>query len=203
MHEQHPGLLMRRLKWMSVQVNIFLIFLMSPFKDIRSGITIAISFLAVIALAWVTYAAIGTVNTGDSLTAAKWNELVNAVNGWIAVPSGAVIAFNLASCPSGWLPANGASGTPDLRGEFIRGLDWGRWLDPDSGRLVWSTQSDEIKSHDHSLNTRIWWTTHNAWVYPMSAWDGTMTNQWTQAIESTGWLETRPHNVALLYCVKQ
>ena len=31
------------------------------------------------------------------------------------MPAGAVIAFNLSSCPSGWLAADGSGGRPDLR----------------------------------------------------------------------------------------
>ena len=30
--------------------------------------------------------------------------------------------FNSTGCPSGWLAANGASRTPDLRGRFVRGV---------------------------------------------------------------------------------
>ncbi len=36
-------------------------------------------------------------------------------------PANAIMAFNLSSCPSGWILADGSSGTPDLRGIFIRG----------------------------------------------------------------------------------
>jgi len=32
------------------------------------------------------------------------------------------MSFNLASCPSGWIEADGTNGTPDLRGAFIRGI---------------------------------------------------------------------------------
>jgi hypothetical protein len=48
-------------------------------------------------------------------------------------PSGAIIAFNLASCPTGWSAADGGGGRPDLRGEFVRGLDSGRGVD--AGRV--------------------------------------------------------------------
>ncbi|MEN7982483.1 MAG: hypothetical protein ABFQ65_03470 [Nanoarchaeota archaeon] len=37
------------------------------------------------------------------------------------IPENAVMSFNLASCPSGWTLADGTSGTPDLRGIFVRG----------------------------------------------------------------------------------
>ena len=38
---------------------------------------------------------------------------------------------------------------PDLRGQFLRGLDYGRGID--AGRVVLSEQLDEIKSHDHQM----------------------------------------------------
>ena len=40
---------------------------------------------------------------------------------------------------------------PDLRGEFIRGLDAGRGVD--SGRALGSFQADEIKAHTHTITT--------------------------------------------------
>ena len=43
-----------------------------------------------------------------------------------SIPKGAIMAFNLASCPTDWSPADGNSGRPDLRGYFIRGLYSGR-----------------------------------------------------------------------------
>jgi hypothetical protein len=51
-----------------------------------------------------TYAALSslTATTGESLTATKWNDLVNH-----ATPSGAIIPFNLSSCPTGWSAADG------------------------------------------------------------------------------------------------
>jgi hypothetical protein len=36
------------------------------------------------------------------------------------IPTGAVMVFNLAICPTGYIAADGTNGTPDLRGEFIR-----------------------------------------------------------------------------------
>jgi len=47
---------------------------------------------------------------------------INPANGNSSfIPSGAIMAFALNSCPTGWKEANGNNGTLDLRGEFIRG----------------------------------------------------------------------------------
>lgn len=40
-------------------------------------------------------------------------------NGGIT-PAGAVMAFNLTTCPAGWSAADGTGGRLDLRGEFVR-----------------------------------------------------------------------------------
>ena len=54
------------------------------------------------------------------------------------LPVGSIMAFNLSACPTGWVIADGSSGAPDLRGEFIRGLDSGRGVD--TGRVIGSAQ---------------------------------------------------------------
>ncbi len=68
----------------------------------------------------------------------------------LAFPSGAVVAFNSATCPTGWAIADGTGGTPDLRGEFIRGLDNGRGVDV--GRVLASSQTADYQSHSHAVN---------------------------------------------------
>lgn len=91
-----------------------------------------------------------------------------------ACPPGMIAPFAMTSPPTGWLKANGAAvsratyaalfaaiGTahgagngsttfnlPDLRGEFIRGLDDGRGVD--SGRTLGSSQADMIEAHEHT-----------------------------------------------------
>lgn len=91
-----------------------------------------------------------------------------------APPAGAVMPFAQSSAPTGWLKCNGAAvsrttyatlfaaiGTtygagdgsttfnlPDLRGEFVRGLDDGRGID--AARALGSAQADANKSHSHT-----------------------------------------------------
>ena len=145
-----------------------------------------------------TYAALSslTATTGESLTAAKWNELVNH-----ATPSGAIMAFNLASCPTGWSAADGTGGNPDLRWEFIRGLDDGRWVD--AGRVLASAQWDDVEPHSHPLSL----VTNSSWTAGSGGQARAADQFWnpaapdTNTYNSTG-VETRPRNVAFLYCIK-
>lgn len=142
------------------------------------------------------------------------------------VPAGAVMAFNLNACPTGWIKANGQNSTPDLRGEFIRGLDDGRGVD--IGRTLTSTQSDELKSHSHKspwandISGSGSPTLQSSTLYLGNVTsnggtaagfrDGTNigdlgnTNGSTDHVlrtTLTGGNETRPRNIALLYCIKQ
>lgn len=135
------------------------------------------------------------------------------------IKPGTVAHFAGSSAPPGWLKANGALvsrqtyaglflaiGTtygagdgattfalPDLRGEFLRGLDDGRGVD--AGRTIGSAQSDDFKSHTHGGaygRSDVGGSTG-----PTSGSAG-----WGVAIPNTGGAETRPRNVAQLACIK-
>lgn len=138
-------------------------------------------------------------------------------------PAGQVAFFARNTAPTGWLKANGAAvsrtayadlfaaiGTtfgagdgfntfnlPDLRAEFIRGLDDGRGVDV--GRTLGSSQSDMLKAHSHDSPT----TNGSSGSYEVgtgaSGYDyGTQ----SAPVSSTGGTETRPRNVAMLACIK-
>lgn len=83
---------------------------------------------------------------------------------------------------------------PDLRGEFIRGLDAGRNVD--SGRNVLSFQEQSIQSHTHSGVFTGKFERESA---GSGGWGAVNTNGNTAA---TGGNETRPRNIAFLYIVK-
>ena len=85
---------------------------------------------------------------------------------------------------------------PDLRGEFIRGYDHGRGVD--SGRTVGTTQSDEFQSHNHSVTAGRW---IGGYTDDGGAPDQRMTQQ-TFNSTSVGSSETRPRNIAMMYCIK-
>jgi|GEM_PF-2613734 len=82
---------------------------------------------------------------------------------------------------------------PDLRGEFIRGVDLGRAVDP--GRILGSWQDDAFRSHHHTRAQL------GAFVGSGSYWYGARSpGQGNTALKTsdTGGSETRPRNLALL-----
>lgn len=137
-----------------------------------------------------------------------------------SIPTGAVMAFNLISCPSGWALSDGTNGTRDLRGMFVRGF--GTSTDGTASGAFGQKQNDAFDSHSHTGTTN----SAGAHTHGYDSWsvnnDGTAgsndANAGDSAIvrttnsggahthafttNSTGGSETRPDNVALLYCQK-
>ena len=139
------------------------------------------------------------------------------------IPTGMVMPFTAEVVPEGWLECDGAWVSceeyaalynvignrfggcedpnrfqlPDLRGEFVRGWDHGRGVD--EGRGFGVKQDDEVQEHQHS-------------VYLHAGYHGGTTNGAHGGDSRTkvhggitgphGGKETRPRNVALLYCIK-
>ncbi|MDT9633175.1 phage tail protein [Pseudomonas sp. JV449] len=143
-----------------------------------------------------------------------------------ALPVGSMIAFPVNKVAPGFLELDGsvksAAAYPDLatflggafnkgdegagnfrlpesRAEFLRGWDHGRGID--AGRAIGSYQTDELKSHDHTVtNTGTQGTDQTLWLYgdpgalPITN-PGVRTN-------ATGGTETRPRNLAVMWCIK-
>ena len=185
-----------------------------------------------------------STNATDAITPATLAAALAAIGVQLS-PPGQVGAFARTTAPTGWLKANGAAvsrttynalfaaigttfgagdgsttfGLPDLRGEFIRGLDDGRGVD--AGRAIGSAQagtthavvskagsggfvgtgwSDQIIGFDLATKEQLGEVaapSPGGLIHPA----GTS----PQAVAADVKLVTyksRPRNVALLYCIK-
>jgi len=177
---------------------------------------------------------------GDAVNFFQLSSLLSAVS-----PTGSVTMFASGNIPTGWLRCNGQAvsrttysalftiiGTlwgegdgattfnlPDLRGEFVRGFDEGRGVDP--GRIFATVQQDQIEAHTHTGETNVdgthghdlqlWFGsggTHNTGggsLFGGSAPAGDVTggaHKHAFTTGSTGGTETRPRNVTMIYIIK-
>ncbi len=165
----------------------------------------------------------GKVITGFSVNTSDYGTPICAdAPGWDGAPIWTIAAFNSATCPAGWSPANGTSGTPDLRGEFIRGLDSGRGID--SGRVLGTWQDASkvpgaggnptpmyIQGNNYAYathpTTTVPMTTHNLEQISSTYFTSWNWLPWFSAYETTSngtavFWKVRPRNIALLYCMK-
>ena len=163
--------------------------------------------------------AVTTVKIVDlAITKAKLNaDIVPSL-----VPAGAVMPFAMNAAPTGWIVCNGGeylkaaysalslaigatynpvgyanSATmfcvPDLQGHFVRGFGTAAG----SGAFG-AKQADELKSHSHTFT--IHGDTGGNGIYTESTLDSSIMYTATTAL--TGGTETRPKNIAMLYCIK-
>jgi hypothetical protein len=119
-------------------------------------------------------------------------------------PKNSVLAFSSSSCPAGWTEYKPAYG------RFIRGIDRsGKSIDPDANREVGTYQSDMFERHEHGIT---WIHVNEAkqingkWnnIYPQlpNGYSDRASNASSKGASAKGGDETRPRNVALLYCIK-
>ncbi len=155
-----------------------------------------------------------------------WLESLYPPRGENGVPTGSILYVCGETPPDGYLVADGsivlrasypalfeAIGTlygtsdngmttfrlPDLRGEFIRCVDFGRGLD--AGRALGSVQGDQIRNHNHGfldLPKMQFGSGVYSWTPQVMeiAEHEPITTTWT------GGVETRPRNIALLACIR-
>ncbi len=158
---------------------------------------------------------------------------------------GMVVPFPMTTPPEGWLVCDGRAvsrttyaalfalvGTsygsgngsttfnlPDLRGEFIRGVDQERGIDPD--RALGSGQADAVKAHTHTGTTSSAGAHSHTYNYLAvssgsvfqagSNWGTVSTGDSTSSagahvhnvsVDSSGGAESRPRNIAMVFYIK-
>lgn len=148
------------------------------------------------------------------------------------VPAGVVFPYSGSVIPTGWLLADGSSllrsaypalfnnigttfgsadGThfnlPDLRGEFLRGLDNARGVD--ASRALGSFQADQMQSHTHAWSTTAG-SNFNQGQTDLQGLQSASSGSASQLIAGTNAnaggttnnSENRPRNVALNFIIK-
>lgn len=159
---------------------------------------------------------IGTTTPSERLEVSgkvKATEFCNAAGTCIDIgsvptlPTGAIMAFDLTTCPTGWSEYTAA------RGRFLRGIDpsGSTAVDPDGTRAPGNQQADDWKSFTMSSeNVNGGQYQHSAYMqksvgsYPSML--PNFTGAWSLPASATRifWdsSEIRPKNVAVLYCRK-
>ncbi len=176
-----------------------------------------------------------TLTQFEGYNGSAWGEIANGV------PAGSVFSFATTTVPTGYLECNGAAvsrstyaslfsaisttwgvgdgsstfNLPDLRGQFVRG--WDNSAGVDSGRSFASSQSDQNKSHNHSINDSGHNHTAGNWGGNFGGSSGALTfrNDATGtnssiiqsattgiSIQNDGGTEVRVKNYALMYVIK-
>lgn len=170
-----------------------------------------------------------TATAGTNTTQLATTAFVaTAVNAIVSVPSGSVSWFAGSTAPSGYLSCDGSAisrttyatlftaiGTthgagngsttfniPDLRGEFIRGLDGGRGID--SGRALGSAQGESYLNHGHNVTDYLAGSSVDGANSggAIGVFNHTLSGNKITDNSTTGGTETRPRNIALLPIIK-
>lgn len=152
---------------------------------------------------------------------------VSSSNTQSLVPAGAVMPFAMNSAPAGWLAADGAAvsrstyatlfaaistthgvgdgsttfNLPDLRGIFVRGSDSQTISGTAYSGTFAAKQQDAIQQHTHSSSA----TSSVSQQLLAAGGNGAATSGSVTGGMATGrssGTETRPANIALLYCIK-
>ncbi len=148
------------------------------------------------------------VSNAVSTTAISTSTINGAPSSSWTIPTGAIMAFDLATCPSGWSEYTAA------RGRFLRGIDNGAGNDPDGTRAPGTTQADAFKSHSHGIVAAD--ITDYAAAFTINDNSGDQlasSDNITSGVNAVmrtsrygtaaaGVSETRPKNVAVLFCRK-
>jgi hypothetical protein len=140
-------------------------------------------------------------NFANDIYSALYSVLwLNWTNSLLPILTSAGLASTRGTSASADFAAGKRLPLPDLRGYFVRGS--GTNSDGTASGTFGAKQTDEFEAHNHSFSN----SSYAAWT------DGGNNEQYTftqfgsgigkGTIQNTGGTETRPKNIALLYCIK-
>jgi microcystin-dependent protein len=163
----------------------------------------------------------------DSATKLEWQSIIGSVPagtvigfantvapfGYLKANGAAVsrttYAALFAAITTTWGVGDGSTtfNLPDLRGEFVRGWDDSRGID--SGRVFAALQAHSVMDHSHKSNKTLDGASlpYGGGVFDVMAEGGTVdesavTGLITSTYAANRGAETRPRNIAMLYCIK-
>ncbi len=155
------------------------------------------------------FLAFKSFNVADAYTKAEINALMATAG---AVPVGAMLPFPRGIVPPGFLEVDGSNFSaavypdlaaylggntlPESRAEFLRGWDHGRGVD--AGRVIGTYQADDIKSHNHALKSDGTGAQPGAGSADFVSGGANGSGN----TELFGGSETRPRNLAVMWCIK-
>lgn len=179
-------------------------------KKLGSVITSRIFYLILgifLAAGFVAYATWDEARTGGSgqLTEANWNALVTMVEEEIGAPSGAVMAFNLAACPTGWTELVSA------RGKTIVGLNPGDasfdTRGETGGEKTHTLTINEMPAHSHTTTVTKGAYHTGSPNFVGKVGHGNLNANIADSFVSTSAGGSQPHNnlqpyISFIYCQK-
>lgn len=201
----------------------------TPIKTFVSGETVTPAKLNELSQSTVALTAGSIVDADVSASAAIAASKLSTAAQQALLPAGAVMPFARATAPAGWLIANGdvvpngsgtvqgvtanfaalyaavstsfgAAGTlPDLRGIFVRGSGDQTISGTAYSKAFALKETDSFKAHTHTVADENFAATSTPGGAVII--NQVFGNQ-TRTTSSTGDTETRPANIALLYCIK-
>jgi hypothetical protein len=185
-------------------------------RNLQQWLSIWIGIVLTLSLSWAVYAWVWMIASDwDSLTHTKWNEMVG-----YTVPSGAVMSFDLASCPTGWTEYTAARGRAVIWVWQWNTAEWG-WLGTNRtlGAIAWAETHTlteaQMPAHNHlhwpATNSvfDFWFWISTTLIDPVSNseyYHNTDENVEYYQYTSTQWgsqaHNNMPPSIALLYCKK-
>jgi hypothetical protein len=145
----------------------------------------------------------GIISDGNTAAANLLAQIAGFTTG---VPVGAVMMWTTANCPTGWREADGGSGSPDLRGKYIRGLGTGAG-GTSAGLGVYVPDSFQDHSHapgrpnyDSAFNTLTAGRAAGTFFSAITSF--TSVGPGNTGLMSSGNIgtETRPYSYVMNYC---
>jgi hypothetical protein len=171
----------------------------------QQWINIGIWFFWILLLGWSVYAWVWMIASDwDSLTHTKWNEMVG-----YTVPSGALMAFDLGSCPTWWTEYTAARGRTFI---WVGQWNTAEWWWTGTNWSLWTTTWAEthtlteaqMPSHIHDIAGEILFGNGSAGTaYPQTvSWNGLRPSSTTQFTGSGQTHNNMQPSIAVLYCKK-